>query len=82
MGRRNRTGQKKIKYCDYSLFFLVVFLFGFGLVMLYSVSAYNAQDKFGDPLNYVRRQLFAGTDLWQCLSFQKLITISGFTLAA
>ncbi len=61
MGRRNRTGQKKIKYCDYSLFFLVVFLFGFGLVMLYSVSAYNAQDKFGDPLNYVRRQLFAGT---------------------
>lgn len=59
MGRQNRTRQKKIKYCDYSLFFLVIFLLGFGLVMLYSVSAYNAQDKFGDPLYYIKRQGFA-----------------------
>lgn len=56
MGRRNRTRQKKIKYCDYSLFFLVIFLLGFGLVMLYSVSAYNANDKYGDALHYLRRQ--------------------------
>ena len=56
MGRRNRTKQKKIKYCDYSLFFLVIFLLGFGLVMLYSVSAYNANDKYGDALHYLRRQ--------------------------
>ncbi len=59
MGRQNRTRQKKIKYCDYSLFFLVVFLLGFGLVMLYSVSAYNAQDKYGDALYYLKRQGFA-----------------------
>ncbi len=56
MGRRNRTKQKKIKYCDYSLFFLVIFLLGFGLVMLYSVSAYGANEKYGDPLHYLRRQ--------------------------
>ncbi len=56
MGRRNRTKQKKIKYCDYSLMFLVIFLLGFGLVMLYSVSAYNANDKYGDALHYLRRQ--------------------------
>lgn len=56
MGRRNRTKQKKIKYYDYSLFFLVIFLLGFGLVMLYSVSAYNANDKYGDALHYLRRQ--------------------------
>ena len=56
MGRRNRTRQKKTKYCDYSLFFLVIFLLGFGLVMLYSVSAYNANDKYGDALHYLRRQ--------------------------
>ncbi len=56
MGRRNRTKQKKIKYCDYSLFFLVIFLLGFGLVMLYSVSAYNANDKYGDALHYLTRQ--------------------------
>jgi len=56
VGRQNRTRQKKIKYCDYSLFFLVIFLLGFGLVMLYSVSAYNSQDKFGNPLYYLKRQ--------------------------
>lgn len=56
MGRQNRTKQKKIKYCDYSLFFLVIFLLGFGLVMLYSVSAYGANEKYGDVLHYIRRQ--------------------------
>ena len=56
MGRRNRTRQKKTKYCDYSLFFLIIFLLGFGLVMLYSVSAYNANERYGDPMHYLRRQ--------------------------
>lgn len=59
MSRQNGMGQKKIKYCDYSLFFLIIFLVCFGLVMLYSVSAYNAQEEFGDPLHYLKRQMFA-----------------------
>lgn len=54
--RRNRTKQKKTKYCDYSLFFLVIFLLGFGLVMLYSASAYSANNSHNDPLRYLRRQ--------------------------
>ncbi len=56
MGKRNRAKQKKIKYCDYSLMFLVIFLLGFGLVMLYSVSAYSANKTYNDPLHYLRRQ--------------------------
>ncbi len=59
MGRRNKGKQKKTKYCDYSLFFLVIFLLGFGLVMLYSVSAYNANLKFNDTMHYLKRQGFA-----------------------
>lgn len=59
MGRRNKSKQKKTKYCDYSLFFLVIFLLGFGLVMLYSVSAYNANLKYDDTMHYLKRQGFA-----------------------
>ncbi len=59
MGRRNKGKQKKTKYCDYSLLFLVIFLLGFGLVMLYSVSAYNANIKYNDTMHYLRRQGFA-----------------------
>ncbi len=73
MGRRNRTKQKKIKYCDYSLFFLVIFLLGFGLVMLYSVSAYNANDKYGDALHYLRRQgLAVGLGLMAMMLISKI----------
>lgn len=56
MGRRNTARQKKTKYCDYSLLFLVIFLLGFGLVMLYSVSAYNANNVYNDSLHYLKRQ--------------------------
>lgn len=39
---------EKLKYFDYSLLFVIIFLVGFGLVMLYSVSSYEAQSEFGD----------------------------------
>ena len=32
--------QKPIRYFDYSLLFLIIFLLCFGLVMLYSTSSY------------------------------------------
>lgn len=58
--RRQRTpkGQKKkkIKYFDYSLLFIIIFLICFGLVMLYSTSAYDAQNTFHDPTHYLKRQ--------------------------
>lgn len=52
-------GKKSARYFDYSLLFIVIFLLCFGLVMLYSTSSYNGQDKFGDATWYLRRQLFA-----------------------
>ncbi len=53
-GRRRK--ERTIKYFDYSLLFLIIFLLGFGLVMLYSVSAYEAQSEFGDATYYLRHQ--------------------------
>lgn len=60
MGRNSRTGKpEKIKYFDYSLLFIIIFLVGFGLVMLYSVSSYEAQSNFGNSAYYLKKQLGA-----------------------
>jgi len=55
MGQR----QKKIRNFDYSLLFIIVFLLGFGLVMIYSTSSYNAQIKFNDAEFYFKKQMKA-----------------------
>lgn len=47
---------KKRRYYDYSLLFLVVFLVCFGLVMIYSVSYYNANRYYADPTLFLRKQ--------------------------
>lgn len=60
-----KTGRKKRKeqteyYFDYSLLFIVLFLLGFGLIMIYSASSYTAfQDYDGDAAHYMKRQLIA-----------------------
>lgn len=62
MSRRPGAERKKerhIKYFDYTLLFIIIFLVGFGLVMLYSTSSYNAQIRFGDSAFYLKKQLFA-----------------------
>ena len=56
---RQEKKQKPIKYFDYSLLFLLIFLLGFGLVMLYSTSSYAGSTKFNDAAFYVKKQLFA-----------------------
>lgn len=55
MAGRQRK-KRQIKYFDYSLLFIIIFLICFGLVMLYSTSAYDAQDTFSDPAHYLKRQ--------------------------
>lgn len=54
MARRQK--KRQIKYFDYSLLFIIIFLICFGLVMLYSTSAYDAQITFKDPTHYLKRQ--------------------------
>lgn len=58
-GQREKTREKKkrIAYFDYNLLFLIIFLLSFGLVMLYSSSAYISANKYGDDAYYLKRQL-------------------------
>ncbi len=58
-----RTGTRKKgqqeAFFDYTLLFIVLFLLGFGLVMLYSVSSYEANLDFGDSAFYLKKQMGA-----------------------
>ena len=54
--RKSNSGSN---YMDYSLLFIVLFLLGFGLVMVYSTSSYEANLDFGDSAFYFKKQLGA-----------------------
>ncbi len=56
--RRKRKGQSEY-FFDYSLLFIVLFLLGFGLVMLYSTSSYEAAQSYGSSTYYLIKQLKA-----------------------
>ena len=55
----DRPAQKEIHYFDYTFLLVLIFLVGFGLVMVYSASYYEAMQEFGDPTYYVRKQFTA-----------------------
>ena len=57
--REKRKKQKPLRYYDYSLLFLIIFLLCFGLVMLYSTSSYYGFTRFNDSAYYVKKQIFA-----------------------
>lgn len=63
MAGRKRAGRKKKDqseyFFDYSLLFIVLFLLGFGLVMIYSASSYSAFEEYGDSAHYLKNQLVA-----------------------
>ncbi len=46
-------------FFDYSLLFIVLFLLGFGLVMIYSASSYEAFQEFKDEAHYLKKQMTA-----------------------
>ncbi len=56
-GRRVR--RKPEHYFDYSLLFIILFLTGFGLVMIYSASAYDAAGQMDNEYYYLTHQGFA-----------------------
>ena len=57
--RRRKKKQQSEYFFDYSLLFIVLFLLGFGLIMIYSASSYEAYDSHGDAAYYMKKQLIA-----------------------
>ena len=72
-----RNGDTK-ESIDYVLLILVLLLVVFGLVVLYSTSAYNGRVKFADPAYYLRKQFFATSIglfsmyLVSCMDYRRL----------
>ena len=64
--RKKRSGLDKIfirgntQYFDFDLLLVIIFLMCFGLVMLYSTSAYSAQADFNNDMFYFSKQAFVG----------------------
>lgn len=50
---------KEERNMDYATVIIVLFLVIFGLIVLYSTSAYNGDIKFGDSFYYLKKQAFA-----------------------
>ena len=63
-GGKKRKQGKPERFFDYSLFFVVLFLVCFGLVMIYSTTAYTSSVENNDSFYYVVRQgIFAALGL-------------------
>ncbi|MCR4691459.1 MAG: putative lipid II flippase FtsW [Lachnospiraceae bacterium] len=56
MAERRKKKVKAENFFDFTLLFTVLFLILFGLVVLYSVSSYEANIKFGDGMHYLKNQ--------------------------
>lgn len=62
MAQRNSSRRRQVNsesFMDYSLLFIVLFLLGFGLVMVYSTSSYEANLEYGNSAYYLKKQMFA-----------------------
>ena len=57
--RRKAVKKQAVHYFDYSLL-AIIFLMCFGLVMLYSISSYEARTEYGDGMYFLKRQGLIG----------------------
>lgn len=57
--KRKRRKEQSEYFFDYSLLFIVLFLLGFGLIMIYSASSYEAFVEFDDAAYYLKKQALA-----------------------
>ena len=55
-GRKKKKHSAQSGYYDFNLVAVVILLICFGLVMLYSTSAYTAQVKYGNDMNFFTKQ--------------------------
>lgn len=58
--RRKAVKKQAVHYFDYSLLAIIIFLMCFGLVMLYSISSYEARTEYGDGMYFLKRQSLIG----------------------
>ena len=56
---RRKKEKQQDAFFDYTLLFIVLFLLGFGLIMLYSTSSYEANLEHHDAAYYLKKQLSA-----------------------
>lgn len=56
--KKKPVSRKKADYYDYSLLAVVILLTCFGLIMLYSTSAYMAEVRYGDDMCFFKKQAF------------------------
>lgn len=54
-----RPPQKEVFYFDYTFLMVLLLLIGFGTIMVYSASYYEAMQKFGDSAYYLRKHVIA-----------------------
>ena len=65
--------KKRKRFYDYSLLFAVLFITGFGMLMMYSASSYSAQTQLNNAQYYLHRQMaFAGGGILLMLGISKL----------
>lgn len=57
--KQKKKNNKSEYFFDYSLLFIILFLLGFGMLMIYSASSYTAYLEYGDSAQYLKKQLLA-----------------------
>ena len=57
--QKKKKKEKVERHADASLWFALLFLIGFGLVMIYSASSYAAFVDYGDQAHFLKKQMIA-----------------------